>query len=805
VNLGILMAVLGSALTALSLTGSTRNPAISQPSLMSARAKDEIRRLNDEGRRKFAAGQYLEARDQFRATALIAERSGDASEAATNWSNAGGCSLVRQDFRTALGDFLKARQIAETSSSLVPLAFTLNNLASLYLQMGNPEAALQVATEALDGPAGTAKGSSRPKLQVQWASALSALHRFDEAKPVWREAINQLEEQGDLDAAPRVLASYGSFALDADRIDEADSALTEAFRIVRIHHIAPSANILRGLARVRSRQGDARSASTLFDAAIAAPPGLTPLWVIYADRGEFRLANGDLLAAVTDFRKARRLAHQMRADIVPADQDRIALESGLSRIASGLVEAGNRLARQTADSLIPGETFEAAEQDRLWSLRALLPSQDDWRTHLPGGYWDLLARYQAVERKIFAKRTQALDKEASSLRLQLEQNEAKAAGLGPRPPETEDGALHQLARIRKALDSETVLFSFQFTKSGGWLWAIDRRRIDVFPIPSSKALQPEIIQFSQRLRKGYSANSGVGERLFQELFGGVPTRYLAHTRWLLELDGPLFDLPFASLQTRKLGSTKRGSEPIYLVERASLQVIPSALMLEQRKISPTGEFLGVGDPIYNTADSRYHGERRNPAVALPRLPGTGTELEHAARAWGSASTRILTGEDAKISKIQAEIRLSPSIIHFATHIIPAPGDFASGLIALSIDRSGAMGLMGPSEIIAHRVNADLVVLNGCHSGQGETLPGTGLMGLTRAWIGAGAGAVLATRWEIPDGSGEGIMVDFYRNFKQNPELGPAYALRQAQLAAIRNRGSHSDPALWSAWFLLAKS
>ena len=73
-----------------------------------------------------------------------------------------------------------------------------------------------------------------------------------------------------------------------------------------------------------------------------------------------------------------------------------------------------------------------------------------------------------------------------------------------------------------------------------------------------------------------------------------------------------------------------------------------------------------------------------------------------------------------------------------------------------------MGLMGPTEIAAHPVSASLVVLNGCHSGRGNALPGAGLMGLTRAWIGAGARAVLATRWDIPDEAGKTMMVEFYR-------------------------------------------
>ena len=82
-----------------------------------------------------------------------------------------------------------------------------------------------------------------------------------------------------------------------------------------------------------------------------------------------------------------------------------------------------------------------------------------------------------------------------------------------------------------------------------------------------------------------------------------------------------------------------------------------------------------------------------------------------------------------------------------------------------------MGLLGPTEIVAHPLTPGLVVMNGCHSAQGETLPGAGLMGLTRAWIAAGARAVLATAWDIPDEAGKTMMVRFYQRFRKHPERG----------------------------------
>jgi len=59
------------------------------------------------------------------------------------------------------------------------------------------------------------------------------------------------------------------------------------------------------------------------------------------------------------------------------------------------VDAGNRLAASSGNQALLSETFDAAEQDRLWSLRALVPDASDWRSRLPARYWELLARFQS--------------------------------------------------------------------------------------------------------------------------------------------------------------------------------------------------------------------------------------------------------------------------------------------------------------------------------------------------------------------------------------------------------------------------
>jgi CHAT domain-containing protein/tetratricopeptide (TPR) repeat protein len=791
-------AILGSTLIAVSLSGSIwRQPNRFNPASAAETA------LYKRGRQLYVAGEYRQASLTFRSAASQAEHDGSPRQAAMNWNNAGGAALARLDFREALPDFLKARQIAEASGLRAAFRITLNNLAGLYLQMGDAEASARVAREALAGADVQDDAATSSRLRYQLAVALVRLHRFDDAAPVYRQAIAEILDRDEFDAAARMMGSFGGDCLDAGRIEEAEGALSEALLLVRLHHLDASANILRGLAKLKFRQGDAHSAAALFDGAIEAPAGLTPRWAIYADRGEFRLNRNDLAGALADFRAARQIAAQMRVDIVPADQDRITLEGGLSRVAAGLVEAGNRLAQQTADSSLLRETFDEAEQDRMWSLRTLVAAPNDWRTRLPDSYWDLLARYQAVERALVANPTAELKKSASSLEMQLQQLEATASDGAHAGPEENQSAL---AHVRLTLDSDSVLFSFHISESRSWLWAVDRQGVAVYAIPQSESLKATIAEFVCAAKDGDSNAVVLGHKMYQRLFGNVAPTYLAHKRWLLELDGPLFDLPFGALvpAPEQTGFAERKNEPIYLFERTELETIPGALMLEQRTAFGEGTFLGIGDPIYNAADSRYQGSRAKQEIVLPRLPATATELEACARTWNPAKSRVLTGAEAGLTAVRAALNSNPSVIHFATHVITAPGSYSSGLIALGLDRNGAMGLMGPAEIVARPLTPRLVVMNGCHSGQGVALPGTGLMGLTRAWLAAGARSVLATRWDVPDEVGSTMMVAFYRALRAYPDRGPAYALQQAQSWLRKSQGAAGGPAVWAAYFVMGR-
>lgn len=77
------------------------------------------------------------------------------------------------------------------------------------------------------------------------------------------------------------------------------------------------------------------------------------------------------------------------------------------------------------------------------------------------------------------------------------------------------------------------------------------------------------------------------------------------------------------------------------------------------------------------------------------------------------------------------------------------------------------------------------------------MAGAGILGLTRAWLVAGASAVVATGWAVEDSRGD-LMPAFYSRLHQDS---PAEALRQSQVAMIHSGNWQANPAYWASYQL----
>ncbi|PYS65758.1 MAG: hypothetical protein DMF74_02925, partial [Acidobacteria bacterium] len=110
------------------------------------------------------------------------------------------------------------------------------------------------------------------------------------------------------------------------------------------------------------------------------------------------------------------------------------------------------------------------------------------------------------------------------------------------------------------------------------------------------------------------------------------------------------------------------------------------------------------------------------------------------------------------------------------------------------------GFLRTDEIFNLRMGAPLVMLSACETGLGKEKRGEGVIGLTRAFMYAGAPTVGVSLWSVADKSTAELMTDFYRRLLGSTNSSSA-AMRAAQLGLISGK-KYSAPFYWAPFVIV---
>ena len=253
-------------------------------------------------------------------------------------------------------------------------------------------------------------------------------------------------------------------------------------------------------------------------------------------------------------------------------------------------------------------------------------------------------------------------------------------------------------------------------------------------------------------------------------------------------DAELHRIPFAAL---------RDENNQTLAEKHRIRVLPSLTIMKAIFDCPANYHnqkgaVIVGDPDVGSVFLKATQE----TIPITRLEHAYKEAEEIARMVG---VNPLLGKEATKARFLEKLKTA-GLVHIAAH-----GDSATGEIAfapppkkrkLLLDEEDVFLTM--AEVQKAEVRAKLVVLSCCHSAEG-TIRAEGVIGIARAFLGAGARSVLGTLWAIDDNA----TLEFMRNFYQHLKLGEkaSEAVYQAT-AALRRSKEFQSPFYWAPFVLI---
>ncbi|KAL9963808.1 hypothetical protein ACROYT_G027353, partial [Oculina patagonica] len=231
----------------------------------------------------------------------------------------------------------------------------------------------------------------------------------------------------------------------------------------------------------------------------------------------------------------------------------------------------------------------------------------------------------------------------------------------------------------------------------------------------------------------------------------------------------------------------------YLCEAFKIRVIPSLSSLKLiTDCSPdyhrkSGALL-VGDPCLK--EVLYQGRK------LTQLPCAKAEVKMIG---DILHTAPLTGKEATKDEV---LRRLPSValVHIAAH-----GRMETGEIALAPNTSRASQipveedfLLTMKDVLNVQLRARLVVLSCCHSGRGE-IKAEGVVGIARAFLGAGARSVLVSLWAIDDEATLEFMKSFYSHLAERRSA--SESLNRA-MKCMRESDEFSEVKYWAPFVLI---
>lgn len=374
---------------------------------------------------------------------------------------------------------------------------------------------------------------------------------------------------------------------------------------------------------------------------------------------------------------------------------------------------------------------------------------------------------------------------------------AQGLGVKERGALFHPAALNPRAIARKV--NATLLFYWLGEKQS-YLWAVTPEKITLVELPPRAEIVTRVERYRETLLDmddPLQERDDEGQALYRMLIAPVAKLLRRDGRVMILSDGALSRLNFEALlvpgPSPRAGQATGPVAPLhYLIDDATLLSAPSLAMLAAAEPERPARrsLLLIGNPV-------------TPSPDYPSLPLFGAEMIRVASHFAAGSESVFAGPHATPDAYLSSDPARYAYIHFVAHATASQTDPLDSAIILSREKTDEDSFkLYAREIMKHPLDARLVTISACYGSGTRSYAGEGLVGLSWAFLRAGAHSVVGALWEVSDESTPRLMDTFYRDIEEGQA--PAMALRSAKLSLLHTRSRFRAPFYWAPFQLYTR-
>jgi CHAT domain-containing protein len=338
----------------------------------------------------------------------------------------------------------------------------------------------------------------------------------------------------------------------------------------------------------------------------------------------------------------------------------------------------------------------------------------------------------------------------------------------------------------------TLLFYWMGLKHS-YLWAVTPATTAYFALPPASEVDPKVKAYREAVAGSQDVvetNGNAAEKLYETLVAPAQKFIAPNSRVVLLPDGSLYSLNFETLIVP-------GPKPHFWIEDVTLTTASSLSLLASsanRSAVKQKNLLLVGDALKASED-------------FEQLPQAEDEMKIVEGYFPESKRTVLKREQATPAAYLASNPERYAYLHFVTHGTASRAQPLESAVILSKEPASDAYKLYARDIVTRHLNAELVTISACNGSGTRAYSGEGLVGLSWAFVRAGAHNVIAALWEVSNAPSTSQLMDaFYKGLGHGEDT--ATALRNAKLLFLHSSDSNSafkKPYYWAPFQLYAGS